>query len=186
MKKTRLFGMFALTFALVFGAVSCAQPSAPAIEDVELKDLSLKGTWKCTKCEAEFKISDKEAWKALYGADFEESSETVDTPADLTFETEEEAQAFFKAAQEEAKAQKAEIEKSLDETVIKAAAEAECTGLGVTYVSSSADGDYSVTLDGDSVFTTESSSTESLTFKKGDVEYTLEVTMSSIVVFEKQ
>ena len=51
MKKLRLFGMFALTFALVFGAASCKQDAGPSGDDVAdvLKDgEDLSGTWKVT------------------------------------------------------------------------------------------------------------------------------------------
>lgn len=51
MKKLRLFGMFALTFALVFGAVSCKQDAGPTGDNVAdvLKDgEDLSGTWKIT------------------------------------------------------------------------------------------------------------------------------------------
>ena len=51
MKKLRLFGMFALTFALVFGAASCKQDAGPSGDNVAdvLKDgEDLSGTWKVT------------------------------------------------------------------------------------------------------------------------------------------
>ena len=51
MKKLRLFGMFALTFALVFGAASCKQDAGPSGDNVAdvLKDgEDLSGTWKIT------------------------------------------------------------------------------------------------------------------------------------------
>ncbi len=51
MKKLRLFGMFALTFALVFGAASCkndAGPSGDNVADVLKDGEDLSGTWKVT------------------------------------------------------------------------------------------------------------------------------------------
>lgn len=48
MKKLRLFGMFALTFALVFGAASCkndAGPKGDDVADVLADGEDLSGTW---------------------------------------------------------------------------------------------------------------------------------------------
>ena len=56
MKKLRLFGMFALTFALVFGAVSCKQdagPSGTPVKEVLENGEDLSGTWKITSASIE-------------------------------------------------------------------------------------------------------------------------------------
>ena len=194
MKKINLIGMFALTFALVFGAVACsnsAPSSAPDIADVELKDLELKGTWKVTEYESTLELNDEEVFEKLYGVKYADVKDTVN-PKDerkvsdfpeMKFETEEAAQTFFKARQEARKAtlkNEAEAEKAYVERQ-----KALCEATDVTYVDSTWGGLGDETLT-DSEWVTEGSGTSSLTFKKGDDEYTIEWTGTSRTVWTKQ
>lgn len=198
MKKINLIGMFALTFALVFGAVACSNDSGSSgssgtnIADVELKDLELKGKWKCTEFEVTlYEPEDKEAFKEWFGYEYVAPTATATASDDALsiydeeFDTEEEAQNWFKARQTEAKA----YEKITDpDKSWETSAKAMCELKGFEYVSSEAAGESSWTLDGDSKYTEEFTSESTITFKKGDKEYTVNPSLftSSVQVWEKQ
>ena len=203
MKKINLIGMFALTFALVFGVAACNNGSSSSadsgtdIVDVTLKDLELKGYWKCTSWDGSYDVSDPEAFKALYGYEYKAADVTIDDDYLETFDidltaSEDAAQTYFKNIQEKEKAEaKAEEAKAklTDEQIAKyneEAGKAFCALYGVTYVDYSAEGEDACTLDGDSKYTEENSYEFTVTFKKGDKEYTLTVSESSTVVWEKQ
>ena len=188
MKKTNLFGMLALSCALVFGMVSCKNEVASSgtdLKDVVLSELSLKGTWKCTEYEGTEEVNDKEAFKALYGYDYVEPTSTSYKPGNKVFETESEAYTFFRNRQIEAENYARAKELATDAS-IEASLRAMCSYYNVTFVEGTGDTDATYTLDGDSVYTEEMSETMTITFKKDGKEYTLETSQSMIQVWEKQ
>jgi len=117
MKKLKLFGMFALTFALVFGVVSCSSGSSNDDLEEVLKedDVDLSGTWEVTDIDMAYDIDiDGEGItsdaKKLAKEEFEKSmlkGKTIDDltldekiamvgcPKTVTLSTKEEAKAFF-------------------------------------------------------------------------------------------
>lgn len=127
MKKLKLFGMFALTFALVFGVVSCSNGSKnDDLADV-INEADLSGTWKITDIDYSFDCSNEDMAK-LYSEVSKEDGKDPDkmnldekieyfgltNAKELKFATKEEAKAFWdervKAAEEENKAVAKEIE----------------------------------------------------------------------------
>jgi len=192
MKKTNLIGMFALTFALVFGAVACSSgssaSSAPsAAEALKDKDAKYAGKWKCTEdsSTSTTECSDKDAYKKITGVDWKDEEEKeekseVGTVMELT---EEEARATFAiyAAMEEAN------ETNKEETVAarKKAMEESCKAIGATLDAFEMDSSMSATLD-ESTFTFEASGSSSYTVTKGDDSFTVTSEGSSVQVWEKQ
>lgn len=111
MKKLKLFGMFALTFALLFGVVACSNGSKnDDLEDVLKEDADLSGTWEITDVDVDFDLSGdipdeaKDAFEEglkIQGKKIDELTldEKIETfcggQKSITFATKEEAKAFF-------------------------------------------------------------------------------------------
>ena len=72
MKKLRLIAMFALTFALVFGAASCKTEEDdgpwgdPLLEVIKEEKLKLSGTWKAIEGEVDANDAVKKAYENYY------------------------------------------------------------------------------------------------------------------------
>ena len=122
MKKLKLFGMFALTFALVFGVVSCSNGSKnDDLEDVLKEDVDLSGTWEITDVDiaydididgdvpADAKKQVKESYKPTYNGkelddlSLDELIEYVGQEKTVTFATKEQAKASFEKLVEDTK-----------------------------------------------------------------------------------
>ena len=155
MKKTRLFGMFALTFALVFGAVSCAQPTGDAPADVKDDAASLVGKWKCVEYEVDSDENYDDAIKTLLGADATAAAEKLTDAAkeaymrsqDFEIANEEEAKAYIELLDAQKKAfdeQKAKAKEKLEEQK-KAMAAIFALG-GATLDEYEVDGDLDITI----------------------------------------
>ena len=115
MKKLKLFGMFALTFALLFGVVACSNGSKNDDLSEVINEADLSGKWVITDVEYSYECSD-EQMAALYSdavADngVDPDKMTLDEKIamlgltdvkELNFATKEEAKAYFDAQIKEA------------------------------------------------------------------------------------
>ena len=111
MKKMKLFGMFALTFALVFGAAACKQDAGPSgdnVKDVLADGEDLSGTWKATDGSYYAKVTmNGDSLKSVDTDELSKVLEELDLEATYTF-TKAEADAFF--------GEIAELAEDLDDT----------------------------------------------------------------------
>ena len=100
MKKLRLFGMFALTFALVFGAASCKQDAGPSgdnVADVLADGEDLSGTWKVVSGSLYMKM---DTMGQKVEIDTDNISEVIEEnpyihDASIELDTKEKAKAYF-------------------------------------------------------------------------------------------
>lgn len=188
MKKTRLFGMFALTFALVFGAVSCAQPTGDNVADVKDDAASLVGKWKCTVYEVESDGSVDDSLKELFGKDTDTKVEITDAfKATFDFELKDEAAA--KAWVEEMAKEVEAFEKSKEtqKTAMKAGYELLGALGGFKVDDVDLDGEYSVTINKDRTeIVEETSQSYSVTFSKDGNSVSASESGSTKIVWEKQ
>jgi len=98
MKKLRLFGMFALTFALVFGAASCKQdagPSGTPVKEVLENGEDLSGTWKITSASINTKATENGVEQSVETTDTAKAAKNFGlSSSEFTF-TKAEAKKFF-------------------------------------------------------------------------------------------